>query len=70
MPFLRPFPLLLAAFLLSCAAAAAERSLVVAASKAQPGREPRIALVIGNVDYPNAPLVNPVNDARAIAARL
>ena len=39
-------------------------------SRAQPLVEPRIALVIGNADYPGAPLVNPINDARAIAARL
>ncbi len=51
-------------------AGAAERNLLVAANKAQPAAEPRIALVIGNADYPRAPLANPVNDARAIAARL
>lgn len=31
---------------------------------------PRQALVIGNARYPNAPLGNPTNDARAIAAEL
>lgn len=31
---------------------------------------PRYALVIGNSSYANAPLVNPVNDARAIAGEL
>lgn len=30
----------------------------------------RVALVIGNADYVQAPLRNPVNDARAIAAKL
>ncbi len=40
------------------------------ASRAQPAVELRIALVIGNGDYPNAPLANPVNDARAVAERL
>ncbi|MBT6272690.1 MAG: caspase family protein [Chromatiales bacterium] len=30
----------------------------------------RIALVIGNADYAEAPLKNPVNDARAMASRL
>jgi uncharacterized caspase-like protein len=29
--------------------------------------EPRHALVIGNASYPNAPLVNPANDAEAVA---
>jgi formylglycine-generating enzyme required for sulfatase activity/uncharacterized caspase-like protein len=32
--------------------------------------EQRVALVIGNSAYQNAPLKNPVNDARAIAAKL
>jgi uncharacterized caspase-like protein len=32
--------------------------------------EHRLALVIGNGDYPNAPLRNPVNDARDLAAAL
>ena len=60
----------LAAALFASAARAAERNVVVAESKAQPASEPRIALVIGNSDYPNAPLLNPVNDVRAIAERL
>jgi uncharacterized caspase-like protein len=63
---------LLGLWLATAAAAAgtAERNLVVGATKAQPASEPRIALVIGNSDYPNAPLANPVNDARAVADRL
>ncbi len=32
--------------------------------------EPRVALVIGNSAYPDAPLANPVNDARLIAETL
>lgn len=32
--------------------------------------ENRIALVIGNADYADAPLLNPVNDARAMAEKL
>lgn len=75
MGFVRP---LLSAFLAACLIAvslvigahATERNLAVAAAPLQPASEPRIALVIGNSDYPNAPLANPVNDARAIAARL
>lgn len=31
---------------------------------------PRIALLVGNADYDDAPLVNPVNDVRALAAKL
>jgi hypothetical protein len=30
----------------------------------------RVALLIGNANYPSAPLKNPVNDARAVAAKL
>lgn len=50
--------------------AVAQRNLAVAATPAQPVGEPRVALVIGNADYPAAPLANPVNDARAVAERL
>lgn len=37
-----------------------------------PGSNPeeRVALIIGNSDYPDAPLLNPVNDARDIARNL
>lgn len=52
------------------ATGAAERNLTVLHTKAQPAVEPRIALVIGNADYPGAMLANPVNDARGIADRL
>ena len=43
--------------------------LVIGASFAQQ-KEQRVALVIGNASYKSAPLVNPVNDARAMATRL
>src|SRR5262245_46891802 len=33
-------------------------------------RESRLALVIGNSDYRDAPLPNPMNDARAMSAKL
>ncbi|MCB1889702.1 MAG: caspase family protein [Rhodocyclaceae bacterium] len=39
----------------------------VAAAVTDPGR---VALVIGNAEYRQAPLKNPVNDARAVAAAL
>jgi len=52
------------------APALAQRNLTVAATQGQPAHEPRTALVIGNADYPDAPLANPVNDARAVAERL
>ncbi|PKN07719.1 MAG: hypothetical protein CVU73_09865 [Deltaproteobacteria bacterium HGW-Deltaproteobacteria-8] len=42
--------------------------LLVGVSQARAER--RIALVIGNAAYPNAPLKNPVNDARDMAAAL
>jgi len=37
---------------------------------AQAAQQKRVALVVGNAAYKSAPLANPVNDARAIAARL
>ncbi len=43
---------------------------VVAGSVTQAATPPRIALVIGNGDYENTPLANPVNDARLIAQTL
>ncbi len=51
-------------------------ALAQAASKGLPGRveeppeEHRVALVIGNAAYPTSPLRNPVNDARAVSAKL
>ncbi|MFN3077048.1 MAG: caspase domain-containing protein [Alphaproteobacteria bacterium] len=41
-----------------------------AAPAVAPGGEKRVALVIGNAAYPEMPLVNPVNDARAMTASL
>jgi uncharacterized caspase-like protein len=35
-----------------------------------PREEPRLALLIGNSTYRDAPLRNPVNDVRAMAHRL
>ncbi len=57
-----------------CRAAAAALGLLVLlvqAAHAQPGPARRVALVIGNGAYENAPaLVNPANDARAMAGML
>lgn len=51
--------------------AAAGLAVVAPAAVAQTtAAEDRIALVIGNAAYKEAPLKNPVNDARAVAARL
>ena len=36
----------------------------------QPADEPRVALVIGNARYKDSPLLNPVNDARALSSAL
>jgi formylglycine-generating enzyme required for sulfatase activity len=44
--------------------------LMAAPAWAQPAAERRVALVIGNADYPRAPLVNPVNDAADLSAAL
>ncbi len=43
--------------------------LVHVAASAAPAPD-RVALVIGNADYPHAPLLNPVNDARAMSRAL
>lgn len=42
----------------------------VVATHARPEQEPRLALVIGNGAYRDAPLANPVNDARDVAKLL
>ncbi len=48
-----------------------DRNLVVqAVSKPAAVTSQRVALVIGNASYKDAPLTNPVNDARAISAAL
>ncbi len=53
-----------------CALAAdATRNLSVSTVDT-PANDRRIALVIGNSAYKSSPLVNPVNDARAISAKL
>ncbi|MBX3673668.1 MAG: caspase family protein [Burkholderiales bacterium] len=56
-------PVLLARLALLAAALAAAAGLPARAER-------KIALVIGNAAYPTAPLRNPVNDAKAMAARL
>ncbi|MFD0666078.1 caspase family protein, partial [Ramlibacter sp. MAHUQ-53] len=55
--------------------AGADRNLVIAlpappAPVVAPSAARRVALVIGNASYKDAPLTNPVNDARAIAQAL
>ena len=44
--------------------------MLAASALAAPQLERRVALVIGNAAYPNAPLKNPVNDARDMASAL
>ena len=44
--------------------------LVQTAAPAVAAKNQRVALVLGNANYKDAPLVNPVNDARAISAAL
>lgn len=46
------------------------RALSVPVFDPSTGTENRLALVIGNSAYPNSPLTNPVNDARAMSAKL
>ncbi|MGQ0675946.1 MAG: caspase family protein, partial [Rhodospirillales bacterium] len=52
------------------AAALAALALLAAGAARAQAPEKRVALVIGNASYKEAPLKNPVNDARAMAARL
>lgn len=61
----RLIPLLFSLFLILCAHVA--QAAVPTPMPAAPGK--RMALVIGNAAYPQ-PLLNPVNDARAMAERL
>ncbi|BAO30623.1 hypothetical protein SUTH_02844 [Sulfuritalea hydrogenivorans sk43H] len=56
----------MAVWLGNVTAAEPQRNLGIAPASA----EKRVALVIGNATYKSGPLVNPVNDARAIANRL
>jgi uncharacterized caspase-like protein len=49
---------------------AQERNLSVGSSSSRGDATRRVALVIGNGNYADAPLKNPVNDARAMAASL
>jgi formylglycine-generating enzyme required for sulfatase activity len=61
--------ILLALCLLLAAALPAQAQRNLAVEKPAPA-ERRVALVIGNAAYGASPLKNPVNDARAIAAKL
>jgi len=63
---LRAFVLMLAVAILG--SAQAPRALSIKPPDSP--QERRIALVIGNGNYPSAPLRNPVNDARAVAEAL
>jgi uncharacterized caspase-like protein len=64
--------LVLALLLFHAMAFAQDRTLQAgkAAAGQQAAMKPRVALVIGNAAYKDSPLRNPVNDARAMAARL
>src|SRR5262245_50118567 len=60
----------LAALLFCGYALAQDRNLAVAPKPAATATETRNALVIGNSNYKNGPLRNPVNDARSMAKAL
>jgi uncharacterized caspase-like protein len=49
---------------------AQNRNLQAQKSMDAPREQARLALIIGNAAYPDSPLRNPINDARAIAGRL
>ncbi|MBX9720904.1 MAG: caspase family protein [Candidatus Obscuribacterales bacterium] len=49
----------------------ADESRALTLATAAPDQsEQKLALVIGNADYQSSPLKNPVNDARAMSAKL
>lgn len=58
------------AWQLGIVAHAADESRNLQPNAAAGGSEKRVALVIGNAAYPQGPLKNPVNDARAMAGKL
>jgi formylglycine-generating enzyme required for sulfatase activity len=60
----------LLALLLPCVPLLAQSRGVAVFPQASSQAEVRVALVIGNSAYKDAPLKNPVNDARAMAAKL
>jgi hypothetical protein len=62
--------LLIVGWALAGAALPQDRQLTLQPAKSVPSGERRIALIIGNSAYKNAPLRNPVNDARAISKAL
>ena len=64
------FVLLSAVLAVSTTLAADPKRNLAVAKNPVPATEQRVALVIGNSSYKSAPLTNPVNDARAIAAKL
>lgn len=55
---------------ISISSEAADRGIRIAETKSSPKTDGRTALVIGNGAYDDAPLKNPVNDARAVASTL
>ncbi|MGQ0676528.1 MAG: caspase family protein, partial [Rhodospirillales bacterium] len=55
---------------MALAAAVSAGPMGAAVAQSPPGAESRVALVIGNSAYRDAPLKNPANDARAVGARL
>src|SRR4051812_17890924 len=59
-----------ASALLSSIVSASWISRAVAQSQARLQSLPRIGLIIGNTAYPDAPLKNPANDAKALNAEL
>ncbi len=70
--FKRTYPLILGVLFFAAAstwAADPKRNLAVSKTAA-PATEQRVALVIGNSSYKDAPLRNPVNDANDVAAAL
>lgn len=64
------FGFILTSFLLALSLAHADNASYNNMKYGYPHQETRVALVIGNAGYSDAPLNNPINDAKAISAKL
>ena len=65
---MKPLILILGMMVGSCCLAEQSRSIAI--KKTQPASTSRIALIMGNGEYPSSPLKNPINDAEDVASAL
>lgn len=69
-PFRAVWLVLLSCWVVALSLSVSTAEVREAGGAASPLKARRLALVVGNDDYPSAPLRNPVNDARDLAAAL